>query len=171
MTPQPDPPTGSRADLPLAGLDPGLSKCGLVLAEAGAGRVVAAAILPPPETLALLRHWQQQSGLRQVVLGNGTGSRPWPAQLRDLGLEACTVDERGTTLAARSRYWDLDRRPSWRRLLPRGLRLPPRDLDDVVAQLLLERWLGRPLSREPGSDVLRSWPAGTAAAFRSGPGP
>ena len=32
-------------------------------------------------------------------------------------------------------------------LLPKGLRLPPRAIDDVVAQLLLERWLGKPLSR------------------------
>jgi hypothetical protein len=57
------------------------------------------------------------------------------------------VDERGTTLAARRRYWELFPARGWRRLLPMGLRLPPRDWDDVVAQLLLERRLGRALSR------------------------
>jgi hypothetical protein len=57
------------------------------------------------------------------------------------------VDEAGTTLAARQRYWQLEPPRGWQRLLPKGMRLPPRDVDDVVAQLLLERHLGRPLQR------------------------
>lgn len=142
----------------LAGLDPGRSKCGVVLADSRASVLLQAAILAPAEALELLRHWQQQRGLTQVVLGNGTGSGPWPAQLHGCGLEPHSVEERGTTLEARSRFWELEGADSWRRLLPPGLRLPPRDVDDVVAQLLLERWLGRPLSR---GDVplLRHWPA------------
>ena len=32
-------------------------------------------------------------------------------------------------------------------MLPEGLRQPPRDWDDVVAQVLIERWLGRELPR------------------------
>ena len=57
--------------------------------------------------------------------------------------------ERGSTLAARERYWQLFPPRGWRRCLPKGLRQPPRPWDDVVAQLLLERWLGRELAREP----------------------
>ncbi|MFQ6539664.1 MULTISPECIES: resolvase [Aphanothece] len=144
------PPQASR----LAGLDPGRSKCGLVLADAGLGTILAAAILPPAESLALLRQWQQQAGLVTVVLGNGTGSRSWPPQLARLGLQSETVEEAGTTLAARRRYWQLAGSGGWRRLLPEGLRLPPRDIDDVVAQLLVERHLGQPLSRR-GPGVLR----------------
>ena len=53
------------------------------------------------------------------------------------------------------------------RLLPTGLRLPPRDIDDVVAQLLLERWLGEALRRRNG-EVLRQWPAD---GFKNGPAP
>lgn len=143
----------------LAGLDPGRSKCGVVLADARAAVLLQAAILPPQEALQLLRHWRQLRGLEQVVLGNGTGSRPWPGQLRDCGLDPHPVDERGTTLEARNRFWELEGAGSWRRLLPRGLRLPPRDLDDVVAQLLLERWLGQPLSRSEDVPLLRRWPA------------
>jgi RNase H-fold protein (predicted Holliday junction resolvase) len=68
------------------------------------------------------------------------------------------VDERGSTLAARQRYWQLGERSGWRRWLPAGLRLPPRDIDDVVAQLLLERHLQRPLARQ-AQPPLRSVPA------------
>jgi RNase H-fold protein (predicted Holliday junction resolvase) len=133
---------------PLAALDPGRSKCGLVLADADSGRLLAAAILPPEAARELIECWRQQ-GLAAVVLGNGTGSAGWRRRLETLGLTVQLVDERGTTLQARQRYWELDEPWHWRRWLPTGLRLPPRDIDDVVAQLLLERHLGKQLQRPP----------------------
>ena len=81
-----------------------------------------------------------------MVLGDGTGSGVWRRRLEPL-LPVELVDERGTTLAARRRYWELFPARGWRQLLPLGLRQPPRDWDDVVAQLLLERRLGHPLLR------------------------
>jgi RNase H-fold protein (predicted Holliday junction resolvase) len=141
----------------LAALDPGRSKCGLALAEPGEKRIVAAAVLAPEACMEHLSHWRDQ-GLRRVLLGNGTGSAPWQGHLQALGLQVETVNERGTTLAARHRYWQLEPPQGWRRLLPEGLRPAPRDLDDVVAQLLLERHLGLELHRaEPRP--LRSGPA------------
>ncbi len=132
----------------LAGLDPGRSKCGLVLADGDRRTLLAAAVLSPQASAELIDRWRQQ-GLASVVLGNGTGSAGWPQRLAALGLDVQLVDEHGTTLEARRRYWDLDGRRHWRRWLPAGLRLPPRDIDDVVAQLLLERHLGGELRRPP----------------------
>jgi RNase H-fold protein (predicted Holliday junction resolvase) len=142
----------------VAALDPGRSKCGLVLADATAGRVLQAAILTPDASRTLLQRWRHQ-GLEQLVLGDGTGSRSWEPALVALGLTVLMVDERGSTLAARQRYWQL-REPGggWRRWLPPGLRLPPRDIDDVVAQLLLERHLQQQLQRPP-QPPLRNVPA------------
>lgn len=131
---------------PLAGLDPGRSKCGLVLSDGQRRRVVVARVLPPEAAWQELRRWQREQGLVAVVLGDGTGSAAWIERLAPL-LPVGLVEERGTTLAARERYWQLEPPRGWRRLLPAGLRQPPRDWDDVVAQLLLERWLGRPLQR------------------------
>jgi hypothetical protein len=143
--------TERRPDrLGIAAVDPGRSKCGLVVTDQAGQTIVAAAILPPDESLALLLQWQGQ-GLSLVVLGNGTGSRSWREQLTPSGLAIQQRDEWGTTLAARQRYWQLEPPRGWRRCLPRGLRLPPRDIDDVVAQLLLERHLGRPLARSCSS--------------------
>lgn len=141
----------------LAALDPGRSKCGLALAQPGQGRILTAVVLAPGACLDQLGRWREQ-GLRQVLLGNGTGSGPWRPRLEALGLQVQVVDERGTTLAARERYWQLEPPRGWRRLLPQGLRPPPRDLDDVVAQLLLERHLGQQLQRVAGGPV-RTAPA------------
>ena len=136
-----------------AGLDPGRSKCGLVRSDPGGQMVRDALVLPVADCRRQLECWQRQ-GLVGVVLGDGTGSGLWLEPLRHQGLRVELVDERGSTLAARSRYWELFPPRGWRRLVPAGLRLPPRDIDDVVAQLLLERWLGRRLGRQ-----VRSGPA------------
>ena len=132
-----------------AGLDPGHDKCGLVRCDPGRTLVTDAHIDAVEDCLRRLETWQRE-GLAGVVLGDGTGSGPWPGRLRRLGLAIAVVDERGSTLAARERYFSLLPARGWRRLLPRGLRLPPRALDDVAAQLLLERWLGQPLGRAAG---------------------
>ena len=131
---------------PLAGLDPGRSKCGLVLTDPERREIRQALVLPPEAAWQRLQDWHRHQALAAVVLGDGTGSGVWRRRLEPL-LPVELVDERGTTLAARRRYWELFPARGWRRLLPLGLRLPPRDFDDVVAQLLLERRLGRDLPR------------------------
>ena len=138
----------------LAAIDPGRSKCGLVLADAQALMVLAAGVLPPPRCRELLLQCCQQNPGARVLLGDGTGSQPWQTWLGEQKLLPLLVPEAGTTLAARERYWQLEPPMGWRRLLPRGLRLPPRDVDDVVAQILLERHLGRLLLRPDGLKLL-----------------
>ena len=133
---------------PLAALDPGRSKCGLVCTDGQRTTILQALVLPPEATLAMLRRWRREDRLAAVVLGNGTGSRHWQRQLEGL-VPVVLVDERATTLEGRRRYWELFPPRGWIRLLPSGLRQPPRDWDDVVAQVLLERWLRRPLLRQP----------------------
>ena len=137
------------------GLDPGLSKCGLVRSDHSTGQIEVAAVLSPEECFKQIAIWRERPGLEGVVLGDGTGSKHWQRQLNDLGLAIQLIPEAGTTLAARARYWQLEPPRGWRRMLPEGLRLPPRDYDDVVAQLLLERHWGTELKREPGLVVLR----------------
>ena len=137
------------------GLDPGRSKCGLVRSEQTTGQIEVAAVLSPEECFKQIAIWRERPGLEGVVLGDGTGSKHWQRQLSDLGLAVQVIPEAGPTLAARARYWQLEPPRGWRRLLPEGLRLPPRDYDDVVAQLLLERHWGTELRREPGLVVLR----------------
>lgn len=132
---------------PVAALDPGRSKCGLVLTDPGRMVIRCAHVLPPERCWQALESWRNEGGLSGVILGDGTGSSAWADRLAPL-LPVVLVPERGSTLAARDRYWQLEPPRGWRRLLPAGLRQPPRDWDDVVAQLLLERWLGYPLSRD-----------------------
>ena len=154
--------TASPGQGPWAALDPGRSKCGLVRSDQDGLEILSAGVLEPEICWRQLEQWCQQGLIAAVVLGNGTGSSHWQQQLARLRLPVVLVDEAGTTLAARQRYWQLEPPGGWQRLLPKGMRLPPRDVDDVVAQLLLERHLGRPLQRSR-----THW----LARIRTSPGP
>jgi len=80
--------------------------------------------------------------LRAVLVGSGTGSAAvWErlaSELADLPL--LSVDERGTTLEARQRYFAANPPRGLWRLLPLSLRTPPVPYDDYVAILLAERY-------------------------------
>ncbi len=139
----------------LAAVDPGRSKCGLVLADPDRSLVVEAGVLPPQRCRMILEAWLERGTCQAVVLGNGTGSSSWAAWLAERPQALLLVPEAGTTLEARQRYWQLEPARGWRRLLPQGLRLPPRDVDDVVAQILVERHLSQELNRRPGLRLLQ----------------
>lgn len=145
MRSPPPPPTAQEG--PLAGLDPGRSKCGLVRTDPFRHRILEACVLPPQECLERLLEWQRLHLITGVVVGDGTGSQAWKSRLAAV-LPVHVTGEWGSTLEARRRYWEIEPARGWRSLMPEGLRQPPRDWDDIVAQLLLERWLGHPLTRK-----------------------
>lgn len=69
----------------------------------------------------------------KVFLGDGTGrDRFFSHLVRDFS-EVVVVNERNSTLEARSIYWKLHPPRGWRRLLPLSLQVPPRSVDDLAA--------------------------------------
>ncbi len=129
-------------------VDPGRNKCGLVLTDADASLVLEGRVVSASSVIDLIIYWHEQAPLKGLVLGNGTSSKYWEeALIKVFPVEV--VEEKGTTLRARQRYWELWPPMTWRRLIPRGLILPPHDLDAVAALLLLEDHLGKKF-RWPG---------------------
>lgn len=51
--------------------------------------------------------------------------------------------KKNSTLEARDRYWTMYPNRGLQRLIPLGLRVPPRPVDDIVAILLIERYFAR----------------------------
>lgn len=126
------------------GFDPGKDKCGLAVVSAQ-GQVVARQVVAAAQALASLQGWVEQYQPAAVILGDRTTSRQWQARLRAaLGPAAVIVpvNEHRSTLEARDRYWQATPPRGWARLLPEGLRSPPEPVDDWVAVILVERYLG-----------------------------
>lgn len=101
-------------------------------------------VIPTAQVLDTLQHLNQTHTIQRIILGNQTGSKQWQAQIQQ-HLNPCPpitlVDERYSSLEARERYWILYPPRGWQRLIPQGLRTPPRPIDDLVAILLVERFL------------------------------
>jgi len=131
--------TGGGVDQPsvVLAIDPGRSKCGV--AVCAPGEVRARAIVAPQALPALVRDWQDRHRVTLIVVGNRTGSAEVIAGLRDaVAVPLRTVEEAGTTLRARTRYFAEHPPRGWRRLIPLGLQTPPEPYDDYVAVLLAE---------------------------------
>ena len=138
----------------IVSVDPGRHKCGLVLVDCDSDCVIAGRVVATEDVLDTLQCWRQLAPIERMVLGNGTASDSLRDQLPE-DLPVKLVDERGTTLQARKRYWQLWPPKGWRRLIPQGLLLPPTELDALAALVILESELGR--------EIL--WPG--AAPFRT----
>ena len=80
--------------------------------------------------------------IKFVVTGNGTKSKEFQEAAKILPFELKIVDERNTTLEARDLYWKLHKPGFFTRLLPKGLRVPPRVLDDLAAWAIAKRQVG-----------------------------
>ena len=80
--------------------------------------------------------------IKFMAIGNGTRSREFIKAVAILPFEIKITDERNTTLEARELYWKLHKPEFFLRFLPRGLRVPPRVLDDLAAWAIARRQVG-----------------------------
>ncbi len=125
------------------GFDPGRDKCGLAIMT-DAKQVICHEIVLADNALTVISQWLREYPIQALIIGNQTTSKLWQDKLKQ-GLtqlvEIKTVNERNSTLEARDRYWQMFPPQGLTKLLPPGLRQPPRPIDDIVAILLVERFL------------------------------
>jgi len=145
----------------LIALDPGMEKFGWALSndsgdlllsglsavgELGTwGVAVARRDLFYLEERALEKTRREDSGAfpDSVIVGAGTGSAECIKKLVSSGLRVERVSEEFSTERGRALYWLIHPPRGLRRLLPKGLLVPPRNIDDLAAWSLILRYLGR----------------------------
>lgn len=125
------------------GIDPGTRKCGYAVLTEPRGEPLELGIVGTELLGARIAELAARFRLRAVALGGGTHTGVIAGLVAKLGLPFEVIDERETTLLARRRYFQVHPPRGWRRLIPRGLLLPPRPIDDFAALLIAERLLAR----------------------------
>ena len=102
-------------------------------------------VVSSDSVLEAINELRRQYPISLIVMGDQTTAKTWKAQLADLKNlpRVVMVDERYSSLEARDRYWQLHPPRGIQRLLPQGLRQPTVPIDDIVAMLLIERYLNR----------------------------
>ena len=127
----------------ILGFDPGRDKCGVAVMGLD-GNLYYHQVVIATEAIATIQVLQQKYPISLLVMGNQTTSKQWQQKISRAQLEPLTivmVDERNTSLEARDRYWQMYPPTGLARLIPIGMRQPPRAIDDIVAILLIERYL------------------------------
>jgi RNase H-fold protein (predicted Holliday junction resolvase) len=123
------------------GLDPGTRKCGYALIAAAGAPPVTLGIAPLEALGERIRELIAATPVTVAAIGRGTNAAAVVEIVRGLGLRTELVDERETTLLARARFFRDHPPRGWRRLVPRGMLLPDRPIDDYAALLIAERYL------------------------------
>jgi len=128
----------------LISIDPGRYKCGLILANIKTRQVLLANIIEVSYLHDIISTWKEEFHVEIILIGNGTSSNYCANILKKIA-PIKLVDEIGSTLESRYRYWELSPPPLWISWIPRGLLFPPDNLDAVAALVILEKHLGKKL--------------------------
>jgi len=100
-------------------------------------------VVPAAEAIATLDRLLQQYPVSILVMGDRTTTKYWQQQINHNLPQPppiVTVDEHYSSLEARDRYWQMYPPKGLTRLIPQGMRQPPRPVDDIVAIILIERY-------------------------------
>ncbi len=128
-------------------IDPGTKKCGLLIADISRNHLIDAKVVTKDEVINLIVQWSNQYSFQLIIIGNGTNSKYWVEKLEKNKLSPIElVEEKGTTLRARTRYWEIYPPGFFLSLIPKGMLLPPKNLDSIAALVLLEDYLQKKLS-------------------------
>ena len=119
-------------------IDPGKSKCGLVLAEISEKKVYKAIILKSELLENYLRNLITAEDIEQIIIGNGTTSKEIREKLYFFKKEIITFEEKNTTYRAKARYFELFPISGLKFLMPREVFILNKNLDAISALIILE---------------------------------
>jgi len=119
-------------------IDPGKSKCGLVLAEISEKKVYKAIILKSELLENHVRHLIAAEDISQIIIGDGTTSCVIREKLYFFKKEITTFEEKNTTYRTKARYFELFPISGLKFLMPREVFLLNKNLDAISALIILE---------------------------------
>jgi len=119
-------------------IDPGKSKCGLVLAEISEKKVYKAIIVKSEVLENYVRNLIAAEDISQIIIGNGTTSRQIREKLYFFKKEIIIFEEKNTTFRAKARYFEIFPISGLKFLMPREVFLLNKNLDAISALIILE---------------------------------
>ena len=119
-------------------IDPGKSKCGLILAEISEKKVYKAIILKSELLGNYVRNLITAEEISQIIIGNGTTNGEIREKLDFFKKEIITFEEKNTTYRAKARYFELFPISGLKFLIPREVFILNKNLDAISALIILE---------------------------------
>jgi len=137
-------------------IDPGKSKCGLVLAEITEKKVYEAIILKSELLQKYVGNLISAEDISQIIIGNGTTSREIREKLYIFKKEIITFEEKNTTFRAKARYFELFPISGPKLLMPREVFILNKNLDAISALIILEDYCKTKFTLNQNIDI-KTW--------------
>jgi len=119
-------------------IDPGKSKCGIVLAEISEKKVYKAIILRSELIQNYVKNLIAAEDISQIIIGNGTTSEEIREKLYFFKKEIITFEEKNTTYRAKARYFEIFPISGLKFLMPKEVFILNKNLDAISALIILE---------------------------------
>lgn len=127
----------------ILGFDPGRDKCGIAVVTAD-NNILYHQVVNSESAIALLDKLIGEYHPEILVMGNQTTSSYWGKRLeKELTqvIKIELVNEKNSTQEAKQKYWQIYPPQGLTKLIPLSLRIPPQPVDDIVAIILVERYV------------------------------
>tara|TARA_B100000401_G_C52407580_1_gene531915 strand:- start:26 stop:463 length:438 start_codon:yes stop_codon:yes gene_type:complete len=119
-------------------IDPGLSKCGLVLADIQQKKVFEALVIQSSHLQRYIKTKFKGENKIQLILGNGTGSDKYAKELITFFPNLIIAEEKDSTFRAKERYFEVFPLKGFKKFFPREIFLLNKNLDALAALIILE---------------------------------
>jgi len=137
-------------------IDPGKSKCGLVLADISQKKVYEAIIIKSAFIENHVRNLITAEDVSQIIIGNGTTSKEIREKLYFFKKDIITFEEKNTTYRAKVRYFELFPISGLKFLMPREVFILNKNLDAISALIILEDYCKMKLTLNQNMDF-KTW--------------
>ena len=119
-------------------IDPGISKCGLIVADIKEKKVYEAVVINSHLLLKYVKKKYQNEKNLQFLIGNGTSSKYYIKDLNQLVPNLIIAEEKNSTFRAKQRYFEIFPLLGIKSFLPREIFILNKNLDALAALIIME---------------------------------
>ena len=119
-------------------IDPGISKCGLIVAYINSKKVCEAEVIKSENLIKYIKMIYQDEQQLQLIIGNGTSSSYFINKLNQFIPNLIIAEEKNSTYRAKQRYYEIFPLEGLKYFLPREIFILNKNLDALAALVILE---------------------------------
>ena len=119
-------------------IDPGVSKCGLIVADIKEKKVHEAIVINSHLLLKYLKKKFHNEKNLKFIIGNGTSCKNYIKDLNQIIPNVIIAEEKNSTYRAKKRYFEIFPLLGMKSFLPREIFILNKNLDALAALIIME---------------------------------
>jgi len=119
-------------------IDPGISKCGVIIADTKEKKVYEAVVISSHLLLKYVKKKYHNEKNIKFLIGNGTSSKNFIKDLNQFVPNIIVAEEKNSTFRAKQRYFEIFPVIGIKSFLPREIFILNKNLDALAALIIME---------------------------------